>query len=465
MVTDPVKTSNRSRIIALVLCVAAALIAALLARHFEQRRTSRSANLTSESAAPSPEKILALVPEAKGDSPTDQAIAKARLQASHNPRNASAWINLADAVMQKARDTAEENLYDPAEMAYTRANLLDPRRVDALAGLAWINGDRHLFDDSIVWAKKALAIDPNNVAAYGIMGDAELELGDYDGAFRDYQKMADLRPDLSSYSRGAHLLWMTGNRPKALTLMEKALRAGAPFAENTAWCRAQLALMQFQDGAYLPAEQTVTPALAAAPRNVRVLLVAARIRIALRDYSGAQELYRRVQEVAPNIEACAGLGDLAAFAGQHEEAEKYYRQAEELHAVHIARKGHDHMQMARFDADHDRNLVDALRMAEQRKLTKNVTEADTLAWVYFKNGELGKAQEAIGRALSHGTPDPEIQFHVGMIAAKLGDRVTASKYLYTAVSWSPRFSLLETPVAFQTLHDLGSVRSVAATQE
>ncbi|MEP7072487.1 MAG: tetratricopeptide repeat protein, partial [Verrucomicrobiota bacterium] len=432
-------------------------------RYFEKRKPVRSALLVSESAAPSSGKILALIPESKGDSPTDRAITKARLLASHKPQNASSWIHLADAVMQKARDTADESLYDPAEMAYTRANLLDPRRVDALAGLAWVNGDRHLFEDSIVWANKALAIDPNNAASYGIRGDAELELDDYDGAFRDYQKMADLRPDLSSYSRGAHLLWMTGNRPKALALMEKALRAGSPFAENTAWCRAQLALMLFQDGAYLPADQTIAPALASAPRNMRVLLVAGRIKTALRDYSAAQALYRRVLEVAPNIEADAALGDLAAAAGQHAEAEKYYRQAEELHAVHVARKGHDHMQMARFDADHDRNLVDALRMAEQRKLTKNVIEADTLAWVYFKNGDLEKAREAISRALSHDTPDPEILFHAGMIAAKLGDRVVASKYLDTAVNWCPRFNLHQAPIAFETLRDLGGERSVATT--
>ena len=82
-------------------------------------------------------------------------------------------------------------------------------------GMAWVAGGRHVFDQSIEWANRALKIDPGNAPARGIIGDAALELGDYDRAFDEYQKMMDLRPDLSSWSRGAWLLWLTGNPSKA----------------------------------------------------------------------------------------------------------------------------------------------------------------------------------------------------------------------------------------------------------
>ena len=114
------------------------------------------------------------------------------------------------------------------------------------------------------------------------------------------------------------------------------------------------------------------------------------------------------------------------------------------------------MQMARFYADTGRNLIEALRIAEQRKLTRNVFEADTLAWVYLKNDQLEKAQAAIGRALSQSTPDPAIQYHAGMIAARAGDRVAAEKYLGTALSWNPHFDVHHAPVAVRTLQELGS---------
>ena len=79
-------------------------------------------------------------------------------------------------------------------------------------------------------------VEAGNPAALGILGDGAVELGDYEKAFDQYQKMMDARPHLSSWSRGAHLLWLTGNRSKAMWLMERAIKAGAPFAENTAWC-------------------------------------------------------------------------------------------------------------------------------------------------------------------------------------------------------------------------------------
>jgi tetratricopeptide (TPR) repeat protein len=162
--------------------------------------------------------------------------------------------------------------------------------------------------------------------------------------------MMDLRPDLSSYSRGAHLLWITGNRPKALSLMEQAIRAGAPYAENTAWCRARLALMLFNQGAYLPAEQALAPALEGAPRNLHALLAAGRIKAAQQDLRGSEEFYRRAAEVAPSHEALVALGDLAAATGDEEEAKGYYRRVEELHLAHKAKGAHEHMQMARFYA-------------------------------------------------------------------------------------------------------------------
>jgi Tfp pilus assembly protein PilF len=99
--------------------------------------------------------------------------------------------------------------------------------------------------------------------------------------------------------------------------------------------------------------------------------------------------------------------------------------------------------MAKFYADHDRNLVEALRLAEQRKLTRNVLEADILAWVYFKSGDLPGARDAIKRALSHDTPDAEMHYHAGMIAAASDDRGAAQKELGKALSLNPKFSLLK----------------------
>ena len=405
--------------------------------------------------ARTPVEILAAIPEAVGKSHTDAAIASARERARQTPGDALAWAALGDALGQKVRDTADPAFYEHAESAYRQALKLDPRSVDAMTGLAWVKGGRHLFDESTAWARQALAIDPGNAPAHGILGDAALELGSYDEALDEYQKMMDLRPDLSSWSRGAHLLWVIGDQRKAQWLMQKAIRAGAPYAENTAWCRAKLATMLFQDGALLPAEQTLAPALAAGSANVHVLLAAGRIATARHEADAAMNDYQRVLEAGPNLEALAALGDLHAAKGAAAEAEKYYAQVEALHAANLVAGVHDHMQIAKFYADHDRCLPEALSLAEQHRSTKNVFEADTLAWVYFKNGDVPRASEAIQRALSRGTPDAEFHFHAGLIADAAGDRVAAGKHLGQALSLNPAFSPLGAPLAVAKLAQLG----------
>jgi tetratricopeptide (TPR) repeat protein len=450
-----------ARIGALILCLVGGLAAALILKHTQTPiQLAPVAAPSLVPAALTAGQIFAAIPPPKGDSMTDKALVQALTKAREKPRGAMAWANLGDALAQKLRDSANLEYYDYAEMAYRQALQLDPRSADAMNGIAWVAGGRHVFDQSIEWANRALKIDPGSAPARGIIGDAALELGDYDRAFAEYQKMMDLRPDLSSWSRGAWLLWLTGNPSKAQWLMQKAIKAGAPYAENTIWCRANLATMLFQDGALLPAEQVLAPALAAGPRNTQVLLVAGRIAVVRHDFATATRNYLTVLDTAPNHEALATLGDLSAANGEQEKAEEYYKKVEGLYAAHLATSGHSHMLMAKFYADHDRNLVEALRLAEQRKLTRNLLEADILAWVYFKSGDLPHARDAIKRALSYDTPDAEMHYHAGMIAAASGDRGAAQKELGKALSLNPKFSLLQAPIAHRMLDQVAG-RSAA----
>ncbi len=393
---------------------------------------------------------------------SDKALTSLLGKVRQTPQDAIAWVNLGDTLAQVLRDGANEKYYDHAEAAYRCALRLNPRSVDAMIGMAWATGGRHLFDQSKDWANQALALDPRNAAACGILGDADVELGDYDAAFEHYQKMMDLKPDLSSWSRGAHLLWLTGDSKKAMWLMEKAIKAGAPFAENTAWCRAKFAIMLFHEGALIPAAQILEPALQAVPKNIHVLLAAGRIAAARQDFPAAEKYFKTVLEIAPNHDALARLGDLHAAKGEKAEAEAYYAQVEALDVLQTARAGHSHLALAKFYADHDRKLIEALRLAEERKLTRNVSEADTLAWVYFKNGDQARAMEAMKRALHYKTPDAEMHFHAGMIAAKSGDRTLAQSHLQQALSLNPQFSVLQAPVAARTLAQFASTESTPA---
>ena len=373
--------------------------------------------------------------------------------AAHEP---DAWTSLGDAFMQKARETADPAYFRRAEAAYQKALAVGPRHVGALAGMAWVQGALHEFEQSVEWATKALAVHPGYPPAHGLLGDAALEMGDYDLAFEHYQKMLDLRPDLSSSSRGAQLLWVTGNQRKAIWMMGKAVNAGASYTENTAWARAQLALMLWSQGALLPAEQVLDTALKASPGNHHLLAAMAKVKTARMDYRAAIDHYKRALAVVPQFETVVALGDLYAATGQREEAEKQYALVETINRLNRASGVRTDLQMAKFYADHDRNVAQAVREAEAASRTRKTVYAfDTLAWSYYKAGGDEEARKAIRKALAQRTPDAEILFHAGMIYTRLGDRVTAQRFLYEALSLNPHFHPAHAATAAATLAQLG----------
>ena len=370
------------------------------------------------------------------------------------------WITMGDLVAQIQRNTGEERYYYNAELIYREALRLKPDSVEALTGMAWVTGGRHEFLKSIEWANQAITIDIDCAIAYGILGDASLELGNYDAALDHYQRMMDIKPDLSSWSRGAHLLWIMGDKSKAQWLMNKAIHAGAPFAENTAWCKARLATMLFQDGAILAAQDTIQSLMDSGSKNRHILSIAAKIATAKKEFSKATDYYQQILSLGSNQEALTGIGDLLVLQGLPDQAETYYQKVEDMHQKQVSSGSHDHHFMAKFFADHDRSLIEALRMSEEHKLTKNVYEADTLAWVYYKNGHITKAIEAIKQALRHNTPDAEIHYHAGLIASAYGDLTSAQKHLDKALQMNPNFNPLQITTLHKTLQDLENKKSL-----
>lgn len=418
----------------------------------------QGAGQASASVQTQPQDLLQAIPVPTGNTHTDQAIAKGRARAQQKPDDFHGWNWLGDALMQKVRETGDLSGYGLAERCYERALTIDPESTDALVGMAWVTSDRHEFDKSLEWAHKALKITPQDAAAYGLIGDAEVEQGDYDAAFKDYQKMLDLRPDISSYSRGAHLLWMAGNMRKASWLMTQAIKAGGPYSENAAWCRAQLATMLFQQGALLSAEQVIDEALKQTPNNRHCLLVKGKLQTARGKYTDAIATYRLALAIANEHGPHAALYDLYMQIGDKASADKEAEEIERLHTANHANGVHDHMQMALFYADHDRNLPDALRLAEAHRSSQNVNDADILAWCYYKNNRLAEAKEAITRALRLHSPDSRILFHAGMIYSRLNDRPEAQKYLYQALSLNQHFDLRDSLTATEMLRTLPSHR-------
>jgi tetratricopeptide (TPR) repeat protein len=388
---------------------------------------------------------------------SDGEIDKASEAARAHPTDA-AWSRLGDAYMQKARETMDLSYYGRAEASYRKSLAINPTYANALVGISWVLSGRHEFEQSIEWANKALKAEPNRADAYGLLGDAATEMGDYDSAFEQYQKMLDLKPDIASYSRAAHLLFITGGFKKATWLMSKAIGGGGAYPENRAWCIAQMALLDFAQGAYVPADQILTEGLKETPHNYHLLAAMGKVKAGLKDFPAAIEYYKRAQDIVPQHEVVVALGDLYTMAGRTDEANRQYALVDVLRKLNKANGVIGDLQMAQFLADHDKDLEEALKLAETEYKTRpTVYGADTLAWCYYKNGRIPEARKYSSKALSHETPEAMFLYHRGLILAKAGDIGGARKALYQALSQNPYFDPMGAAAAMKMVQESGAV--------
>ena len=88
-----------------------------------------------------------------------------------------------------------------------------------------------------------MAADPGDSHAWGVLGDAHLEVGRYAEAERAYQRMLETGDDLYAHARSAALPSLRGDVPGAIAALERALargRAEGRPAEAVAWVEWQL---------------------------------------------------------------------------------------------------------------------------------------------------------------------------------------------------------------------------------
>jgi len=243
------------------------------------------------------------------------------------------------------------------------------------------------------------------------------------------------------------------------------MTSGAPYAENTAWCRAQISTMLFADGAYLPAKQVAEDAYKTAPNNYHVLIALAKVRAAYKDYKGAIDAYEKAVAIAPQHEALVALGDLYEVTGRKADAQKQYDLVEAVYNMNKAMGMKGDWAMALFYANHDRNLPEALQMVQEEYKTRpNAAVADSLAWCLYKNGQFTEAKKYAQVALAHGVLDSGYLYHAGMIDLKCNDTTAGQKLLDDCLSLSSQFHPIYARDAEKALREIGAPpRTVAQT--
>lgn len=330
----------------------------------------------------------------------ERRIAQLERTLRERPTDSTAAVSLADALMRQARVTGNAGLALRAEQALKGVLRDEPADYDARRMLATVYLSEHRFRDAVVEADRMRTVRPTDDWNFGVLGDGHLELGEYDEAFSAFQRMMDLRPTAGAYARAAYALELQGHLKAALEAMRLSVEATPPTdPESIAWHHAQIGDLYRQMGntkdaayEYAWAEHTF-PGHPFAVRGMAALLEAAG------DRAGAASQYEAVMATTPSPDIAEKLGDLYTAMGRSADASREYALAEAGWRFDAPNPA----MLARFLAEHDRALSDAVALAESAARERHdIFTQDALAWCYFKSGRLREAAAAIKQALVYG---------------------------------------------------------------
>lgn len=389
---------------------------------------------------------------------TDYQIGYYQQMLKRHPRNTTVLLGLGDALIRKARESGDPSYFNRAEEALQKALAIAPQNAGALRHLAYVFYSRHEFAPAAVQARRALEINSEDGDAYGILGDALLEVGRYAEAEAAYDHMVQLEQSLYSYSRLAGLKSTRGDSAGAIADLERAVALGKAAkqpSEGIAWAEWQLGMEHFAIGDLLKAESCYRQSLQTYPNYYRALAGMAQLRTAQKSYDEAIDFYQKAIAILPMPDYAAALGDIYAKTGRDEQARQQYALVEYIGRLNEINKVLYNRELAYFYADHDLKLNVGLELA-QRELDyrRDIYAYDLLAWNLYKNGRLDEARAAIEEALKLGTKDAKLFFHAGMIYSSLDAKAKASEFLSLALSTNRNFHPVFSATAAEILERL-----------
>ncbi len=353
---------------------------------------------------------------------------------------------LAALLMGRARASGALSDYSRAEQLL-RASLAirEQRNSETFALLANALLARHDFVGALAVAQHADSIDPGVPAQIALLGEVELELGDYDAAQRHFSQLRYNRDQYTIAARLARWHELTGNADSARTLLKLAVtrvskRDDLP-REQVAWFHYRLGELEMRAGALDEAAASYSRGLAIFPEDYRILGALARLSAARGDFHRAIEYGNRAVAIQLDPATLGTISESYAALGDTAQAREY---AHAMTLSALKQPGPIHRAWGLFLLDHGtpadarRVLAKVRRELETRH---DVYGYDLLAWALHRRGDDRAAKVAMERALSQHTEDAQLFAHAAVIARSLGDEPQAQRYFAEARGVNPMYRL------------------------
>lgn len=359
------------------------------------------------------------------------------------PNEVKPRLQVAMIYLSEARITGEHPYYYPAVLRILDGVLtIEPKNFEATTFKSSVKMSQHQFTEARDLAEKARQINPNNAYVYGVLVDANVELGNYEEAVAMSDKMQALKPSLESYSRASYLREIYGNYSSSIEAMKLAVQAGLPGSEPQCWSKNTLGHLYETTGQLKEAEQQYEGILSIRPSYAFALRGKAQIHKARKEYDQALVQLEKAAAIMPEFSFHEEMAEIYALQGDKDKSTKKYGEVVKM-LDEDARSGHSvDLELCKLytkTGQLDSALVYGMR--EYAKRPKNIDVNHALAWVHFNQKNLPKAQEHMQVALRTGLKDPELLQRAGAIELAMGNAGQGNKLIAEARKTNPKFML------------------------
>lgn len=387
----------------------------------------------------------------------DREISFFERRAAEDPFSAGDQSELARRFLRRARSTGSHDDVLRAEQAARRSLALrSQHNSGTIAMVVATLLEQHRFVEARTVGTLLVEVEGENPAHRAMLGETQLELGDYDSASAMFATLATSRSHLDVAPRLARWEEIRGRPHAARALLvaarDEALRRAELPREQAAWFHLRLADFDLRHGRVDSADAGVRAGLQLAPGDYRLLVAMARVEAARGNWPRAIEHAEAAMVIVLEPATLALLSEVYSASGDSAMAAEYADAA----AISLENPtGAFHRAESLFLLDQGRRVAEIHEQAvEDLRTRRDVYGYDLLAWSLHKLGQHEAAREAMKSALKMGTRDASMFYHAGMIERALGDDAAARRYLRGALDVNPSFHPSHALTARATLDSL-----------
>jgi tetratricopeptide (TPR) repeat protein len=377
---------------------------------------------------------------------TKTKVAELMAKLNKNDKDEKSILQLVQIYIQEARVTGEHPYYYPAILKILDYQLsFNKKSFEALTFKSSVLMSQHRFQEAFETATKAKSIGKGNAYIYGVLTDANVELGKYEDAVVQCDSMQLLKPSLESYARASYLREIYGDYKGSIEAMKLAVEAGLPASEPYCWCRKTLGVLFESTGQWKDAENEYLNILAARPDYAFAMEGLARVEKARGNFDIAIEWLNKAIKIMPEFSFHEELAEIMLLQGKKDEAMAKFKETtkmleEDKASGHIVNLDIANVYTALGEYD---KALEFVKM-ELEVRPQNIDVNGAAAWIYYKQGNKEKALEHIHIAKRTNSQQPKLNARAGLIESAVGDAKKGKEYLNAAKKVNPQLvSLLD----------------------